>query len=114
MRPLLEFLRSDPARIVAASEQFAAQEMMALADDRRFFFVKSPEDLERVGVAARRQGQDRFLFLSDQTVQGGGPIRGDGETLLLRIAPIARYGWRLVAHEVRVAPLTPPAQPAPR
>ena len=114
MLPLLEFLESDPARIVAASEQFAAQEMMALADDRRFFFVKSPEDLERLGVAARRHGQERYLFLSDQTVQGAGPIRADGETLLLSVAPIARYGWRLVAHEARVGPLTPPAQPAPR
>jgi hypothetical protein len=108
MLPLLEFLRSDPARIVAASEQFAAQEMMALAGDRRFFFVKSAEDLERLGVAARRHGQPRFLFLSDQTVQGSGPVREGGETFLLRVLPIARYGWRLVAHEVRLDPLTPP------
>ncbi len=116
MRPLLEFLRSDPARVVAASEQFAAQEMVALADDRRFFFVKSPQDLERLGVAALAQGQGRFLFLSDQVVDGEGPFPSGVETLFLSVKPMRRYGWRLVAHEVRVAraPLTAPSQPAAR
>ncbi len=116
MRPLLEFLRSDPARVVAASEQFAAQEMIALAGDRRFFFVKSPEDLERLAVATLRNGQGRFLLLSSQVVQGAGPIGADGDVLFLSITPIARYGWRHVAHEVRVSrsPLTPPSQPAAR
>lgn len=116
MRPLLEFLRSDPARVVAASEQFAAQEMIELAGDRRFFFVKSPEDLEHLAVATLRNGQGRFLLLSDQIVQGAGPIGADGDALFLSIRPIARYGWRHVAHDVRVSrsPLTPPSQPAAR
>jgi hypothetical protein len=116
MRPLLEFLRADPARVVAVSEQFAAQEMIALAGDRRFFFAKSPEDLQRLAAAALHNGQDRFLLLSSETVQGAGPIRADGEALFLSIQPIARYGWRLVAHDVRVSrsPLIPPSQPAAR
>jgi hypothetical protein len=116
MRPLLEFIRSDPARVVAASEQFAAQEMIALADDRRFFFVKSPEDLERLGVAALRNGQGRFLLLSSDVVQGAGPIRADADVLFLSITPIARYGWRHVAHDVRVSrsALNPHSQPAAR
>ncbi len=109
MRPLLEFLRSDPSRVIAASEQFAAQEMIALTDDRRFFFVKSAEDLERLAAASLRNGQERFLLLSDQTTQGEGPIQADGDVFFLSIRPMARYGWRLVAHEVRVSrsPLTP-------
>jgi hypothetical protein len=114
MLPLLEFLRRDPARLIAASEQFAPQEMMVLAPERRFFFVKSAEDLERLGVAALRHGESRLLFLSDQVVQGSGPIFADGEMLHISIRPIARYGWRLVAHEVRTSrtPLIPPSQPA--
>lgn len=116
MRPLLEFLRSDPARVVAASDQFGAQEMIALAEDRRFFLVKSPEDLERLAAATLRNGQGRFLLLSDQIVQGEGPIGGDGDVLFLSIRPIAQYGWRHVAHDVRVSrsAITPPSQPAAR
>ncbi len=114
MRPLLEYLRSDPARLIAASEQFAPQEMMALADDRRFFFVKTPEDLERLGAAAFGHGQERLLFLSDQTVNGAGPFSSGGQMFFLSVSPIARYGWRLVAHEVRVSrtPLTAPPRQA--
>jgi hypothetical protein len=116
MRPLLELLRADPARVVAASEQFAPQEMISLSDDRRFFFVRSAEDLERLGAAALRSGQPRFLFLSDQTIQGEGPFRAGPDVLQLSVRPMGRYGWRLVAHEVRVSPLalTPPARPAAR
>jgi hypothetical protein len=116
MLPLLQFLRSDPARLVAASEQFAPQEMMVLAPERRFFFVKSAEDLERLGVAALRHGQGRLLFLSDQVVRGSGPVAANGEAFSISIRPIDRFGWRLVAHEVRVStsPLTPPSPPAAR
>jgi hypothetical protein len=116
MRPLLEFLRSDPSRVIAVSEQFAAQEMIALAADRRFFFVKSAEDLERLAAAALRNGEGRLLLLSDQIAEGEGPIQADGDVFFLSIRPIARYGWRLVAHEVRVSrsPLTGPSRPAGR
>lgn len=114
--PLLGFLRSDPARLVAASEQFAPQEMMVLAPQRRFFFVKSAEDLERLAVAAIRHGESRYLFLSDQVVRGSEPVRADDETYLISVAPLSRYGRRLVAHEVRMwrEPLTPPSLPAAR
>jgi hypothetical protein len=55
-------------------------------------------------------------LLSDQVVQGAGPIRADGDVLFLSITPIARYGWRHVAHDVRVSrsPLIPPSQPSAR
>lgn len=114
MLPLLELLRRDPAVAVAASEQFAAQELMALAGEKRFFFVKGPEDLERLGVAVLQHGDGRYLFLSDQVVDGGGPFSLGGRAYLLRVRPLGRPGWRLVAHEVRLAALSPPEPPAPR
>jgi hypothetical protein len=107
MLPLQRFLRADPSRVVAASDQFAAQEMTGLLDQKRFFFVKGPEDLERLGAAALRHGEGRFLFLSDQVVEGAGPFQAGGSGYLLSVSPIGRYGWRYVAHEVRVRHVAP-------
>ena len=114
MLPLLELLRRDPAVAVAASEQFASQELMALAGEKRFFFVRRPEDLEQLGAAVLGNGSERYLFLSDQVVRGASPFSLGGGSYFLRVQPLGRFGWRLVAHEVRVAAFTLPAQPAPR
>jgi hypothetical protein len=102
MLPLQRFLRADEAWVVAASDQFAAQEMTALVDQKRFFFVKGPEDLERLGAAALRHGEGRFLFLSDQRVEGAGPFQIGGSDYVLSVSPIGRQGYRYLVHEVRV------------
>jgi hypothetical protein len=102
MRPLLEYVRRDPSIAVAASEQFAAQELVALSGEKRFFLARRPADLERIGAALLRTGGDgRYLFLSDQVVDGAGPFTLEGRAYLLRVRPVARPGWRLVVHEVR-------------
>jgi hypothetical protein len=100
MLPLLEAVRADRAVAVAASEQFAPQELMALSGEKRFFFVKTPEDLERLGAAVLAHGDGRYLFLSDQVVSGEGPFTHEGRRYQLRVRPLGRRGWRLVVHEV--------------
>jgi len=50
------------------------------------------------GGEGGRQWGPRF-----QVVRGEGPFVRDGEALRLAVRPIARIGWRLVAHELRVA-----------
>jgi hypothetical protein len=72
--PAIETLRTDPARVIAVSHQYIAQELAALSPERAFLLVENMEALAQVAEAAHQHGHDRFLLL---TVPANMVVRGD-------------------------------------
>jgi hypothetical protein len=99
--PALDFVSSDPTRLVAVGHQFIGQELAAAWDEKRFFLTPTGAALTRLATAAIAHGHDRFLFLADDPVPGAWRYAADGTMIELRMRTLGVRG-AYVVHEATV------------
>jgi hypothetical protein len=105
--PALDVVSSDPAQLVAVSDQFIGMELAAAWDEKRFFLTPSGAELVRLATAAVTHGHDRFLFLAVEPLPGAWRWAGDGGTIELRMTSLGQRGDYFV-HQATIRRLSAP------
>ncbi|MCP5039768.1 MAG: hypothetical protein GY944_01985 [bacterium] len=87
--PAVEAIRADPNPVVVVEHQWMAQDLESILDQKAFFRVRTPDELEQLARALASRGQTRFTLMRYEGLEAS-VIETPG--LRLELTPRGRFG----------------------